>query len=115
MGSLEGTNIVNTFPTRISFPFLKAVVAEVLFLALGATNSPSCKFINVNDFFAVGTNFGVLVDPVLVQLVIKICNLPAAVPTDENDLSFSEKLGTCLLYTSPSPRDQRGSRMPSSA
>ena len=25
------------------------------------------------------------------------------------------KLWTCLLYTSPSPRDQRGSRMPSSA
>ena len=24
-------------------------------------------------------------------------------------------LWTCLLYTSPSPRDQRGSRMPSSA
>ena len=26
-----------------------------------------------------------------------------------------EKQGACLLYTSPSPRDQRGSRMPSSA
>ena len=26
-----------------------------------------------------------------------------------------EKEKTCLLYTSPSPRDQRGSRMPSSA
>ena len=25
------------------------------------------------------------------------------------------KFGDCLLYTSPSPRDQRGSRMPSSA
>ena len=25
------------------------------------------------------------------------------------------RLGVCLLYTSPSPRDQRGSRMPSSA
>ena len=25
------------------------------------------------------------------------------------------KLNHCLLYTSPSPRDQRGSRMPSSA
>ena len=25
------------------------------------------------------------------------------------------KLEICLLYTSPSPRDQRGSRMPSSA
>ena len=26
-----------------------------------------------------------------------------------------KSLGACLLYTSPSPRDQRGSRMPSSA
>ena len=26
-----------------------------------------------------------------------------------------EQYGLCLLYTSPSPRDQRGSRMPSSA
>ena len=26
-----------------------------------------------------------------------------------------ERTQTCLLYTSPSPRDQRGSRMPSSA
>ena len=27
----------------------------------------------------------------------------------------TEELDLCLLYTSPSPRDQRGSRMPSSA
>ena len=37
----------------------------------------------------------------------------------ENDKSPSRKAGeldnSCLLYTSPSPRDQRGSRMPSSA
>ena len=30
-------------------------------------------------------------------------------------LIFLMKYNTCLLYTSPSPRDQRGSRMPSSA
>ena len=29
--------------------------------------------------------------------------------------SFVEMIWLCLLYTSPSPRDQRGSRMPSSA
>ena len=29
--------------------------------------------------------------------------------------SENDQLRTCLLYTSPSPRDQRGSRMPSSA
>ena len=28
---------------------------------------------------------------------------------------LNERLIDCLLYTSPSPRDQRGSRMPSSA
>ena len=28
---------------------------------------------------------------------------------------FEQSLSSCLLYTSPSPRDQRGSRMPSSA
>ena len=33
--------------------------------------------------------------------------------TDLED--FVGKLERCLLYTSPSPRDQRGSRMPSSA
>ena len=30
-------------------------------------------------------------------------------------IKILDKLDTCLLYTSPSPRDQRGSRMPSSA
>ena len=30
-------------------------------------------------------------------------------------LRQARKLNICLLYTSPSPRDQRGSRMPSSA
>ena len=29
--------------------------------------------------------------------------------------AFASTGNTCLLYTSPSPRDQRGSRMPSSA
>ena len=30
-------------------------------------------------------------------------------------LKQSAQIHACLLYTSPSPRDQRGSRMPSSA
>ena len=33
---------------------------------------------------------------------------------DSENLLYS-KIKNCLLYTSPSPRDQRGSRMPSSA
>ena len=30
-------------------------------------------------------------------------------------IAFGNLVNVCLLYTSPSPRDQRGSRMPSSA
>ena len=37
-------------------------------------------------------------------------------PDDYKNLQATiENNNTCLLYTSPSPRDQRGSRMPSSA
>ena len=32
-----------------------------------------------------------------------------------NEEKFCEHVAICLLYTSPSPRDQRGSRMPTSA
>ena len=35
--------------------------------------------------------------------------------TNANQDDSSMAVSTCLLYTSPSPRDQRGSRMPSSA
>ena len=41
---------------------------------------------------------------------IKRCSGPCVGHIQEKDY-----LSTCLLYTSPSPRDQRGSRMPSSA
>ena len=34
---------------------------------------------------------------------------------DEDTQGHDNQTNTCLLYTSPSPRDQRGSRMPSSA
>ena len=36
-------------------------------------------------------------------------------PSDVNTGTFRGLYLRCLLYTSPSPRDQRGSRMPSSA
>ena len=36
-------------------------------------------------------------------------------PLTELDLAGHQTLATCLLYTSPSPRDRSSSRMPSSA
>ena len=38
-----------------------------------------------------------------------------AIQGDETKYSLTDHLQTCLLYTSPSPRDRTRSRMPSSA
>ena len=35
--------------------------------------------------------------------------------SDKEQSEHKDNHNNCLLYTSPSPRDQRGSRMPSSA
>ena len=48
----------------------------------------------------------------------KLYRAPQAVtvePYQTKQIAFLSKYDVCLLYTSPSPRDQRGSRMPSSA
>ena len=78
-------------------------------------------------------NFGSLVENTeTVELIARDRNQPGVILkrtplTRLVDYTFEPSLGrlmlltplasvdTCLLYTSPSPRDQRGSRMPSSA
>ena len=48
--------------------------------------------------------------------VTAITTGPTYSTTSANSYGYGNyAYGTCLLYTSPSPRDQRGSRMPSSA
>ena len=48
---------------------------------------------------------------------IGVLNFPAEITKTklQDGTYIAGNYGTCLLYTSPSPRDQRGSRMPSSA
>ena len=67
--------------------------------------------------------------PIVVLVVLSLLGWywsqePAYVTHSNNEVVESDVVGvataqmlisTCLLYTSPSPRDQRGSRMPSSA
>ena len=49
------------------------------------------------------------------DLIYKILDHQAVVGGDASASEEVEEKKACLLYTSPSPRDQRGSRMPSSA
>ena len=49
------------------------------------------------------------------QMLSTYLDLPFARNNNRQVIGKSILHGVCLLYTSPSPRDQRGSRMPSSA
>ena len=54
------------------------------------------------------------------QIQIIVVGYPIGLNNSENRMTnlvdqFINELDTCLLYTSPSPRDNRVSRMPSSA
>ena len=55
----------------------------------------------------------------LIEKVVKRLAKKMSIGVITNDIYTKEDekilVNTCLLYTSPSPRDQRGSRMPSSA
>ena len=62
---------------------------------------------------------GVVVDQAIVPIAEATVTLQSGEQTESNEggaFGFAAlEPGSCLLYTSPSPRDQRGSRMPSSA
>ena len=58
-----------------------------------------------------------ITDPIVMASTFTFENTQSIIDFIEQDQKRGEygRYGTCLLYTSPSPRDQRGSRMPSSA
>eukprot|EP00829_Urostomides_striatus_P017941 TRINITY_DN6337_c0_g1_i2.p2 TRINITY_DN6337_c0_g1~~TRINITY_DN6337_c0_g1_i2.p2 ORF type:complete len:109 (+),score=8.63 TRINITY_DN6337_c0_g1_i2:412-738(+) len=74
------------------------------FLNLGYGNFGLCQYFQV---WAYHHALAKLLGQVTYDIAI-VCQLLGVV-------GINDQLRTCLLYTSPSPRDQRGSRMPSSA
>ena len=52
------------------------------------------------------------------RFVVSLCNDSALIVYDQKGaytLMVADPVDSCLLYTSPSPRDRQKSRMPSSA
>ena len=76
----------------------KIVVALVLFVATTGFVNAQSKVAHIN----------------VQQLLSEMPEMLAA-QAEIKKLQETYKADLCLLYTSPSPRDQRGSRMPSSA
>ena len=68
--------------------------------------------------WVVGYTIGIIVVLVVVALVVPILVLAHSIGKEAaliNDSLTESVHNTCLLYTSPSPRDRTRSRMPSSA
>ena len=66
------------------------------------------------------TVYSMAFNPSGTELVVAVANLVLVYATDDGDLrhrlrGHKDLVYTCLLYTSPSPRDRQKSRMPSSA
>ena len=91
LGVLASTFLVGTFVYFI-FPIIGLQVQFIHCLLFGALISPT--------------------DPIAVLGILKKAGVPKKL---ETKIVGESLFNDCLLYTSPSPRDQRGSRMPSSA
>ena len=86
------------------------------------TNVEPDAVIPLEDVSSIYAIPGVLADEGLDEIVVQKLGfeLPKADLSDwqgvlDSQLNPTSQIHFCLLYTSPSPRDQRGSRMPSSA
>ena len=90
-----------TQPRRVAAMSVAKRVSEEMECPLGGTVGYSIRF---EDCTSKDTKIKYMTDGVMLRESLT-----------EHDLDRYSAIILCLLYTSPSPRDQRGSRMPSSA
>ena len=91
-------------------PYTDAEVAGVL---QSLVNNPSVLKALIGFQFP-----GILAKAPFVKFIVKqklISQIKTIYTIDDYQMIFKDLMENCLLYTSPSPRDMRRSRMPSSA
>ena len=104
-----GTATSDEGATRIS-SYLSGMEIPGIGMRVDVADDSSVEslFSDINESFGSPTvlvnNAGITRDNILMRMKL-----------DEWHSVVDTNLNSCLLYTSPSPRDQRGSRMPSSA
>ena len=90
-------------------PVIPEMMMQVSAQVIG--NDSTISFSAANGNFELNTMLPVMAHNILESIAI----LTSATKVFTDKLIVGLEANTCLLYTSPSPRDQRGSRMPSSA
>ena len=94
-------------------PFFVAVILTAAVSSIPDTFMSLGSSMRGDDSGAVSNVFGSNIFDICIGMSIPL--LVCCYLNDWQPVSLVGENGDCLLYTSPSPRDQRGSRMPSSA
>ena len=101
---LEGENLSDLDARSLMQRWLNDEISDVLTGAfLSALRSKGCTGVELSS---------------MAKELLNVCELPVARPNlylVDTCGTGGDGANTCLLYTSPSPRDKRQSRMPSSA
>ena len=91
-------------------------LAIIMFgLGLGLTIGDFTRVLKNPRDFLVGFLCQVILLPIIAFILINIISLPPEIALGVMVIAAAPGGVTCLLYTSPSPRDKRQYRMPSSA
>ena len=96
---------------------LTTIIAATVF-AMTSLSSASAEQVSKQQITEILTQQGYSVsdfDRNMVAVKVGEYDVLVGIHGSDSDVSYLTFLKGCLLYTSPSPRDQRGSRMPSSA
>ena len=118
----SGTDSLNVFVSADGgVTFTESAIPSELFGAYGmVVSGPAGFVISVDGSLEPFEDFNPFPDDLVIELVSD--GYTMVFPLNPGDIELIGPDGvsvhgpiSCLLYTSPSPRDQRGSRMPSSA
>ena len=95
---------------QLGMDVTELIIAQLLYLEFDDPDKPIYFYINsTGTSWYTGDAVGFETE------AFAICDTINYIKPPIHTICIGQAMGTCLLYTSPSPRDQRGSRMPSSA
>ena len=104
------------FGTELSFENGKQLLVPAGFLHGFVTRTPDTEIVyKCSDYYSPECDGAVRFDCPQIGIDWGMAGAAPVLSEKDKDAPTLDSFDSCLLYTSPSPRDQRGSRMPSSA
>ena len=95
-------SLISRLIKEVSLTILNGLILSIIIILFGLIINQSLEM-------------SITISVSMIFVIIVAALIGTSVPIILDKFGIDPAIATCLLYTSPSPRDQRGSRMPSSA